>query len=153
MRKIEIGEGRFALVDDCDYAYLSQWNWYVNNGYAFRTTSTGKCIYMHRVILERMGYTNFVFGDHIDRDRADNRRQNLRPATSRQSNCNQSKRRNNTTGYIGVTKDRDKWRARIRTPGGRIHLGCFDDKKDAALAYNKAARNYHGEFAVLNKVT
>jgi hypothetical protein len=109
---------------------------------------------MHRVILERTGFKNFKDSDHINQVKHDNRRSNLRPATRRQNSCNQGKRNNNTSGYIGVywSKQRGKWKAQIAVGNKRKYLGYFTDKKEAACAYNKAAKKYHGEFSVLNRV-
>ena len=64
------------------------------------------------------------------------------------------RRKNNTSGFKGVYwhKARKKWRVQITVDGKNMHLGSFDDKKDAAQAYNDAAVQYHGEFAKLNEV-
>lgn len=158
MKKIPLTQGKFAIVDDCDYEYLMQWKWhYRNDDYAVRTDRTNgmqQTIRMHRIILERMGFKNFVRSDHINRDRLDNRRCNLRSATNRQSNCNRSRFRNNISGYIGVCwyKQYGNWHAQIGINGKQTHIGYYDNLKEAAKAYNKAALKYHGEFAVLNEV-
>jgi hypothetical protein len=109
---------------------------------------------MHRAILERMGFKDFEDSDHINRDKSDNYRRNLRAATRRQNLCNRGRRRDNTSGYIGVgwKKQYKKWQAQIKANCKLKHLGYFDDKKEAAKAYNKAARKYHGKFATLNEV-
>jgi hypothetical protein len=71
-------------VSDEDVEYLSQWNWHVTqSGYAARRTKGQPIVWMHRVVLERMGFPpgSYECADHINRDRLDNRRDNLRPAT------------------------------------------------------------------------
>lgn len=154
--RIPLTQGKYALVDACDYEYLIQWKWcYLKHqssgGYAVRNDGK-QTIYMHRIILERMNCENFVRSDHINRDKLDNRRSNLRPATNHQSSCNQGKYKNNTSGYTGVSWHQGKWLALIQVNRKQKFLGCYDNKKEAALAYNKAARKYHGKFAVLNEV-
>lgn len=109
---------------------------------------------MQGVILERMGFKDFAQPDHINRNRLDNRRCNLRPVTLSQNNCNRGIPSNNTSGYKGVWFDkcRGKWRGDIRVSGKKISLGYHDDPKEAVKAYNEAALKYHGEFAVLNEI-
>lgn len=158
-RKIPLTQGKFALVDACDYEWLRQWSWYYHvNGYVIRRRrkSDGKGprdISMHRVILRRMGFKNFAKGDHINRNGLDNQRINLRPATNLQSGHNRG-RHNSVSGYKGVNRYRSagKWRARIMVKSESIFLGYFDSIKDAARAYNDAAIKYHGDFACLNEI-
>ena len=162
MKKIPLSQGKFALVDDCDYDYLMQWKWHYhkhhsNGGYAIRTDRTNgkqRAVHMHRVILERKGFKNFAQTDHRNQNKLDNRRGNLRPATASQNKCNNSKNKNNTSGYKSVSWDkrREKWRAQIMINRKNKFLGYYDDPREAARAYNEAALKYHGEFAVLNEV-
>jgi hypothetical protein len=153
--KIPLSQGKFALVGPRDYEYLMQWNWCYDRGYAVRATPRPKQrkIYMHRVILERMGFEDFEEGDHINRNTLDNHRGKLRPATRKENVRNRGVQRNNTTGCIGVSwyKRLEKWRSRIGVDGEDKHLGCFDTKEEAKRVRDEAARKYHGEFAVLNK--
>jgi hypothetical protein len=90
--------------------------------------------------------------DHINRNRSDNRIENLRPCTHSQNLGNSRARKGN---YKGVTfcKQTNKWRAQITIDGVHRCLGRHDTEKDAALAYNDAARNRHGNFEYLNEVT
>lgn len=151
--RIPLTQGKFAIVDKIDYEYLNQFKWCYNCGYAVRHSPTAKgkrtTILMHRVILERMRHKDFKDSDHINQNKLDNRRCNLRTATRSQNLCNKGKQSNNTSGFKGVcwVKRDKKWLAQIRINGKRKHLGYFDSKKQAARAYSKAAKKYHGEFA------
>lgn len=87
--------------------------------------------------------------DHINRDPTDNRKSNLRLCTTRENGKNLSKKKNNTSGIVGVMWDkaRNKWAAKIKVDYKSIHLGRFDSKDDAKLARKKAEIKYFGAFA------
>lgn len=90
--------------------------------------------------------------DHINRNELDCRRVNLRFASKAQNARNCGVRSHNSSGFKGVyfCKQTKKWRAEIRVSGKGIKLGRFDNKLDAAIAYDKASEKYHGEFGVTN---
>lgn len=88
--------------------------------------------------------------DHINRVRDDNRLCNLREATRSQNCTNRNRRRNNTSGYHGVFRFQGGWHAAIGLRNQKIHIGTFKCPTKAALKYDEAARNLHGEFATLN---
>ena len=90
--------------------------------------------------------------DHINGNKSDNRISNLRLATSSENLCNRPRPRNNRSGRKGVSwiKRYAKWQATIRFQGRNINLGRFDCKEKAAAAYNRAALQYHGKFAMLD---
>jgi hypothetical protein len=90
--------------------------------------------------------------DHINLDRTDNRWANLRAATQAENQRNTSSREGSSSKYLGVSwrKDRNKWKACIRHNGRLRGLGTFGCEADAAHAYDKAAAQFHGEFASLN---
>lgn len=92
--------------------------------------------------------------DHVNRDWQDNRIDNLRIASQEENMRNRGRQRNNTTGYKGVSFiRRDKrYQAKIQHSGKHQHLGYFTCPREAAHAYNKAAIQLHGEFAVLNPI-
>lgn len=87
--------------------------------------------------------------DHVNRDRVDNRWENLRDATNSQNQANAGIRRDNTSGAKGVYWDRarEKWAVQINVKGTHIYLGRFTDVEDAAAAYAVAADRYFGEYA------
>ena len=89
---------------------------------------------------------------HADGSHTQDRLSNLRVASSSQNGMNQRIARNNTSGYKGVSweKKANKWRATIVSCGRTKYLGYFPTAEAAALAYDKAAKELHGEFAELN---
>jgi hypothetical protein len=154
-KQITLTKGFVTIVDEEDYDWLNQWKWHYSKvrdtGYAVRgdRISSGKLkiIRMHRLIVNPpVG----MFIDHINGDRLDNRKCNLRICTNIQNSHN--RKINNGRKYKGVCFERIKWRAYIDVNKVRIHLGMFSSEIDAAKAYNEAAVKYFGEFARLNTV-
>lgn len=161
MKHIELTKGEFALVDNEDYEYLNQFRWGVQNNkkrkYAYRkiydsSTKKSHTIYMHRELNSLTD--NKIHVDHIDGDGLNNQRSNLRLCSNAQNLMNAPMKSNNKSGIKGIywDKDRQKWAAKIRVNRKNKYLGRFDNKRDAALAYNKAALEYFGEFAYLNEI-
>ncbi|MCY7423508.1 HNH endonuclease [Bacillus amyloliquefaciens] len=153
--KIQLSKGKVALVDADMFDYLNQWSWfYHENGYAmrsYRKDGRYRKDRMHRVVVNAPSGFDV---DHINGNKLDNRRENLRIATRSQNNANKRMQSNNTSGYRGVNwhKQRRKWVAKIQVDRKSIHLGLYEKKEDAARAYNKAAVLYYGEFAQLNNI-
>jgi len=85
--------------------------------------------------------------DHINGDSLDNRLANLRLCTMSQNKANSRTYKNNTSGFKGVSRHGDKWRAYLNVNGTRINLGVFCTRSDAALAYQREAAFHFGEFA------
>lgn len=146
----------FVVVDREDYPYLSQFNWFVDRkGYALRSLprNGGQSLKV-RLHRELIGAKKGEIVDHINRDKLDNRKSNLRIVTPSQSCMNQGLRKDNQCGYRGVSyrKDSGKWRAWINIDHKRTHLGSYTTADEAALAYNVAAMKYFQEYAVLNEV-
>lgn len=87
--------------------------------------------------------------DHKYRNRSDNQLENIRAATPSNNMCNARIRSDNKSGYPGVSWDklREKWRAQINIKGKSYYIGLFNTAYEAHLAYEKAAKELHGEFA------
>jgi hypothetical protein len=160
MKKIFLGKGHFAIVDDEDFESLSQYRWTPSvqgRRIYVQRNERDKNIAMHRQI---MGVTDGrVFVDHINHNALDNRRCNLRICTHAENMRNRRPWRKSTSLYLGVSMSRPVRNgkvfgpyilAHIQTNGKSIHLGQFKTEEDAARAYDAAAKHYHGEFANLN---
>lgn len=148
MKKIPLTRGMEAIVDDEDFGWLSEFKWCLSgSGYAVKSGG----VYMHRLIAKaKQG----EFVDHINLNKLDNRRENLRICTKQQNQWNQQSR-SGTSQYKGVSlrTDTGKYSAQITYNRRKINLGCFETEEHAALAYNAAATYYHGAFAKLNDIT
>jgi hypothetical protein len=149
--KIELNKGAFTLVDEQDYSVLTKWKWKLGtSGYAQRNSCQRgevKTLFLHRFLMSPPAGLSV---DHINGNRLDNRKHNLRICTTQQ-NLQNSKPRSGRK-FKGVTKSRDAWQARIFADGRRISLGRFRSPEEAAAAYNEAAKTHYGEFAWLNEV-
>ena len=157
MKTIKLTKGQHAIVDDRDYDELIQFRWHAIWGshtqsyYAQRQARlNGKWVTesMHRQVLG-LRYGDKGQADHVNHHTLDNRRKNLRVATHGQNSVNRRKNSNNTSGLKGVSfhKPRRKWVAYIQCNNKKRNLGYFATKKEAYLAYCKAAIKYHGQFA------
>lgn len=156
MKRIQLTQGKFALIDDEDFEWLNQWKWFANKirhtWYAGRNRHKSEVlgpstIYMHRELCSG----DMV--DHRDRNGLNNRKSNLRNCSNQQNVYNSKIRSDNTSGLRGVCWDQQsgKWRASIRVTGKLVYLGSFSNKSKAAKIYNEAALKYQGSFAHLNK--
>lgn len=149
---IPLINGGCALVDPYDYNRLIRYPWRRNNkGYAMYTYYDQKGVrhevYMHRWI---MGVFGRQVVDHIDGNRLNNTRANLRVCSQQQNLRYRRCFRNNASGYKGVTRRGKRWLARIYYDEQTVRLGLFATVEDAALAYDCAARWLFGDFALLN---
>lgn len=151
MKKIPLPYGKFALIDTEDWDELSQYNWSLDSGgFPQRRARPGEhpqTIRMHRQV---MGYPQNREVDHIDRNRLNCQKSNLRLATRSQNQANCGPRKNNTLGYVGISKTDKKWTAACKKNYRRYVAGRFLTKEEAAKAYDKLARELHGKFAYQN---
>lgn len=151
--EIPLTKGLVTLVDDADAHIASdRGSWYANwtgaDFYASRTVRTPRrgLIRLHTFL------TDWPLVDHINGNTLDNRRANLRLATTSQNLANIGLSAHNASGYKGVNfyKQTGRWRAYIASDKGRKWLGYFNTAEEAALAYDHAARERWGEFARTN---
>ncbi len=143
----------WAMVDDEDYDRCAQFSWYLmGNGYVGRNTRQSeyvngeiKRIYLHRFIMNTpVGMDT----DHIDMDKLNNQRSNLRACTRAQNMFNCGPMTSNKSGAKGVswsTKDR-RWVAQIKIDGKQTRIGSYKEKASAIAGYQRAAAKIHGEF-------
>lgn len=155
MGEIQLTRGAYALVDDEDKKRLAQYHYYLNgHGYAERSIkgTRHQTAYLHHDILGVPPKGMVV--DHINRNPLDNRRCNLRFASRTQNRINSRPQRNGTSKYKGVSYHRqlEKWRSCITVDGKTMSLGCYHSEQEAAEAYNRAAIQFYGDYAVLNKI-
>jgi HNH endonuclease/AP2 domain len=151
MKRIEINQGKHALVDDADYERLSRYKWYlVGSGYVGRNLKKGDPSphrRMHRMILDVAPDESV---DHINGDKLDNRKCNLRLSTTSQNLANRPGLKGRK--YKGVHLNHGAYMATISYNNTAHYLGRFKTPEEAATAYNEAAKKIHGEFACLNEI-
>jgi hypothetical protein len=164
-RRVLLTRNQYAIVDPADFYVVSKYKWHARKStQTYYATSTqyenGNRInlHMHRLVMqyklspERCTLHADLLVDHINGDGLDNRRANLRLATSAQNNYNRRITSRRTSKYKGVDYRPSKraYRARITVDKKKIFLGHFTDEISAARAYDAAARKYHKDFACLN---
>lgn len=156
-KEIPLTQGFVALVDDDDYPLvMAAGRWHAKRDkrstYALHsirstTTTTGwTSEAMHRFLVD------WPLIDHINGDGLDNRRSNLRPASSTQNAANRQHFNPNVSGFRGVSYNRGRLKPWKATVGqlNRVHCGYFYNPEEAARAYDAAAFAQWGEFAILN---
>lgn len=146
---IWLTQGKYAIVDSGDLELLSAFKWCFNGGYAATWRADVK-IYMQKLL---MNTPDKMDTDHIDRNKLNNRRSNLRV-------CTRSQNQGNRPSFVGSSKFKgvswnaqaSKWQVSIMKDRVNFYLGRFRDESEAAKAYNKAAKEIYGEFAYLNEL-
>ena len=157
--RVPLTQDKVAIVDTEDLTFVSGRAWvavrYGGRWYAKTNvccnSGTWTAVYLHRVLMRDLGGRQV---DHINGDGLDNRRCNLRSVSSAENKYNAGKRKDNSSGYKGVScrAGGKRWRAQIQHCGRTHWLGVYDNKIDAARAYNAAALQMFGAFARLNHV-
>lgn len=160
MKEIPLTQGKIALVDDQDYDELMKYKWcadkvrekwYATRGVWDPMTKTTRKVRMHQVIMKDAYNEHRQYTDHINTDTLDNRRCNLRVCTNSE-NMRNCRKKNNTSGYHGVSwdKSKKKWVAQIGFQWLHIFIGRYNDIKEAGRAVDKKAKELYGEYALLN---
>jgi hypothetical protein len=137
---IELGDGKFTLVDAADVADVSGHTWSFSSGYA--KAGIGRRPRALHLLLLRGDRDHEV--DHINGNKLDNRRSNLRLATKQQNGVNRGPTKRSKTGFKGVQEHYDgSFVARF---AGK-YLGVFGTPEAAAAAYDAEVATTHGAFA------
>lgn len=153
--RLGLSRGYEAILDAEDAYIVAYYKWHAVG----RDRGDGRGIYamamvpgekrpvaLHRIL---MCPPQSMVVDHINRNSLDNRRQNLRICSHQENLWNRNNERQTKSGFIGVTPNGRGWSAKIRR-GKQVYLGYFQDPMEAARAYDAAALNHYGQFAVLN---
>lgn len=147
--EISLSNGGIVLVDQCDVDRLSRHVWHRDtSGYAramLKVDGKWKLVRMHRLLTAA---PTGLYVDHIDCNRLNNMRSNLRLCTPQQSVANISKYKGKSK-FKGVHwhKAAGKWMSQIKVAGRHVYLGLFEDEVEAAKTYAAVAKAIHGEFA------
>lgn len=148
IRRIALAHGQSVLVDAADYEWLSRHQWTVCAGYAARHEN-GRRISMHREIMKA---PPGMVVDHIDGNKQNNCRSNLRICTPRENVQNRAKQIGSASRFKGVFYDKShgKWYVGVCCNGQHLKTGYFDDEIEAARVYDRLAAELFGAFAYLN---
>lgn len=145
----------YALVDDDDYPIVSKYHWHLTSQGYVEGKVNAEHIKLHRFIAKIHHWNvgeNVI--DHINRDKKDNRKSNLRICTFQQNLFNRIQQFNDaTSGYKGVSKrENGHWRMRVYIDGKCYCDETYRTEIEAAIAYNRAAVKAHGQYALLNNI-
>ena len=152
MKLIPLTQGEFALVDDSDFEYLSQWKWHLSKRrskhYAARNRSKRELEGPHLILMHREVCAGPMV-DHRDGNGLNNQRDNLRTCTNSQNLHNRGAQTNNTSGVKGVCWDKanNKWLGQLRVAGKNIKIGRFDTIEEAESAYIAASKKHVKDFS------
>lgn len=149
-------KGEEFYFDLEDYDKIKDYCWHINDsGYIVSMTtdsinSKRICILMHRIITD---CPEDMVVDHINHNKNDNRKYNLRICSQQENRMNSNISKRNTSGYTGVylCKTSNKWQAYITYNNNDIYLGLFNNKEDAIKARVEAEEKYFGKYKLYSK--
>lgn len=157
LKEIKLKNNQIILLDEEDFKLYGNVSWQLNSvGYARRTMccKINKCGYktvlMHRLIMKTEDPKVKI--DHINGNKLDNRKENLRFCTLSQNQFNRNKKKNSRSKFKGIYFDKRPgykhrpWCAEISINGKKIFLGYFKTEKEAAYTYRNKAKKVHKEF-------
>ena len=146
--KIPLTQGKFTLIDKDDFNKINQYIWHFDGRYA-ATNHKRKHLRLHRILLN---VPPKFHTDHINGNPLDNRKFNLRICSQTENIRNKGFSKNNTSGYKGIffNKSVGFFQSYITVNRKHKYLGRFISAIEAAIAYDKAAKQYFGEFARTN---
>ena len=142
-------QGVKFFYDPEDEELVRRHTWVLSKRGYIITSVNRKKVCLHRMLIPADRGFDI---DHINGDKLDNRRCNLRVCTHQQNTFNQKCRCTNTSGYMGVSKHKaaNKYEAYINLSARKIYLGLYETAEEAARVRDRAALFYYGEFANLN---
>ena len=143
--EIHFEKGQMAFIDKEDYKKVSSYYWGINSQGYLHSRIKGKLVRLHLFILDYP----FKTVDHINRNKLDNRKSNLRECEQKENTKNMSVKKNNSSGVSGVSfnKSTGKWRARIMVDRKEISLGHYTSFEQAVKARREGEFKYFGDFA------
>jgi hypothetical protein len=144
--------GEPFTVSYADAESVSKHSWCLRQRDGYPVASiNNSAVCLHTFLL---GRRNGMYVDHINGDKSDNRRANLRWASPTESAWNLGISSRNTSGFKGVHWNvrNQQWQANIRAHNRQFFLGWFSNREEAALAYNEAAKELHGKYACINPI-
>ena len=148
-KKIPLGDGQFAIIDDEDFDLVNQYQWRGHKGgkncdHVYAVTR----LRMHRLI---MNAPPGMVVDHINGDTLDNRKSNLRICSTAQNQQN-GKARGGSSRFKGVSYNAQKkrWLGAFMANGKTYYVGCFIDEEECARAVDKKRKEVCGDYATTN---
>lgn len=139
-----------STIDCIDYDLVKNYSWsIIKSGYLISYDSQNNIVFLHKLILYGDNYDTKLEGDHIDGNKLNNKRNNLRKVTHQLNSYNNKQYSNNTSGMTGVwlNKKDNKWCAEINYEKRKYRLGYYINKEDAIFIREIAELKLHGEYS------